>query len=320
MYHAKKSGLTYIYKTTYYIWNVWFGNFIFLYKIFLSNIFIFLQENYMTSIALYKNKKMKIIKEKYLASTLIKKKKNIDKNSIVTFIGCESLSDCRKKNDHKNPFLYWNFWKFRPTASILVSCILLASIIFALLVTYSHNVTPTCQCILVAYRLHFRTARSRHSHAKKSTKRYSGIVKMRMSPALEWIYWERSERKQSPEPKSVVATKEVANVFGVNCCHHPLCFDSISLCLALSARGDEAVPSSLGENCRSFKFIYFPPFTHTYTHTHNIFYSLRFPWSRRSQFQSLEFRKSIAQPRSLKYFQQFLLPLHYWFFRDKKTS
>lgn len=115
----------------------------------------------------------------------------------------------RKKRDRENLFLARIFQKFRPTASILLSCILLASIIFASLATYSRNDAYLSMRLGGA-----SPAFSYKSHAGKSTKRYRGVVKMRTPPAHE-----KSEGKQSPECSH---DEESRQVYGVNCRHRPL--------------------------------------------------------------------------------------------------
>lgn len=192
----------------------------------------------------------------------------------------------RKKRDRENLFLARIFQKFRPTASILLSCILLASIIFASLATYSRNATPTCRCVSVAHRLHFRTSRTQENRQKD---------------IAEWwkcVRLPRTRKARGNKARSAAATKEVAKST-VWTAVTALCFDSILLAVLHFPPAGMAVGIS-HRDCRVFKFIYFPSF--------DVFYSLRFPWSQRSQLQRLwipEIDCTIFE-RSLKRFQQSL--------------
>lgn len=138
--------------------------------------------------------------------------------------------------------------------------------------------------------------RSRHSYTEKSTKRYiySRIVKMRTSPALEWIH--REKREETKPRKSLAWT--AAN--------HPLCFDSIlPSCTFRPRRWDRTVPSSPRENCRPFKFIYFSPFQYLLFSSISLISTLN--------CNPLNSGNRLHNQDLWDHFQQSLSPLRYYF-------
>jgi len=119
----------------------------------------------------------------------------------------------------------------------------------------------------VAHRLHFRTIRTQENRQKGIAEWWKCVRLLRSS--------ESTRKARGNKARSAAATKEVAKST-VWTAVTALCFDSnFPAALHFSPAGIAVGISH--RDCRVFKFIYFPSF--------DVFYSLRLPWSRRSQLQ-----------------------------------